>query len=238
MTRVRMTTLAVLLALAAVACDSTEDGVTTTVAATVVPTTTTATSAASTTTLSEFGSVDARDVAVAYFAAYNEGDVDAVVALFGPDATFSDNFGSQGRAAWEQLLVWNAAQGTVLGPPSCLLAEELVGVSVRLVCSHGNSGAAVQAVDGPAVPIRLTLEITPEGIVDWKSIFEQPDFNVVGIPFSDWMATHHPDIVAGVEFGNWSSVEQAEQNGILNAEYAAEWRVYLDANDCAYDEGC
>lgn len=242
MTRVRMTTLAVLLALAAAACGSSEDGVTTTAAATLAPTTTTATTAAPTeapiTTLVGFDVVDARNVSDAYFAAYNAGDVDAVVALFESDAEFSGFFGSLSRADWEQLTVWNTAQGTVLSTPSCLLAEELLGVSVRLVCSYDNSGAVVQAVDGPAVPIRLTLTFTPEGIADWSREFGDPDFNVVGIPFSEWMTTHHPDIAESVEFGNWSSVEGAEQNGILTAQYAAEWRVYLDANDCGYDDGC
>ena len=243
MTRRRMTTLAVLLALAAVACDSAEGGVATSAATsspttTAAPTTTAPTTTLPTTTLPGFDALDARDIANAYFAAYNEGDVDAVVALFEPDTQFSDNFGSQSRAAWEQLLVWNAAQGTVLGPPSCLLAEEIVGVSVRLVCSHDNLDVLVQAVDGPAVPIRLTLEITPEGIVDWKSIFGQPNFNEVGVPFADWMTTHHPDVASGVGFGNWSSVQGAEQNGILTSQYADEWRVYLDANDCGYKDGC
>ena len=199
---------------------------------------TAAPTAAPTTTLPQFGTADARSVALAYFAAYNAGDVDAVVGLFVPDAEFSTSLGSLGPAEWEQLLVWNAAQGTALSEPSCLLAEELVGISVRLVCSHVNRDALVQAVDSPAVPIRLTLVITPEGIADWKSIFGPPDFNDVGIPFSRWMVTHHPDVAPALEFGAWSSVGEAEQIGILTAQYAAEWRVYLDANDCGYDDGC
>lgn len=210
------------------------------------PTTIADSTTAPTTTPPGFATADARSVALAYFAAYNEGDVDAVVALFEPDATFSTDLGSFDRAEWEQLLVWNAAQGTFLSPPSCLLAEEIVGVSVRLVCSHDNVEALVQAVDSPAVPIRLTLVITPDGIVDWKSQIDNlsevgergPDFNEAGIPFSEWMMTHHPDIAASVGFGNWASVEEAERNGILTAQYAAEWAAYLDANGCAYDDGC
>lgn len=216
-------------------------------ASTVAPTTIADTTAAPTTTLQGFGTEDARDVATAYFEAYNEGDFDAVVALFDPDATFSSLLGPLDRASWEQLLAWNAAQGTSLSPPSCLLADQVVGVSVRLICSHNNIDALVQAVDSPAVPIRLTLVITPDGIVDWKSMLDDPsgpvgerapDFNEAGIPFSEWMMTHHPDIAGSVAFGNWSSVEEAEQNGILTAQYAAEWAVYLTANGCAYDDGC
>ncbi len=243
-----MTVLAVFLALVAVACGSSDDVTSTTMATgtveTEAPTTAVATTiAASTTsptaTLPAIDVLDARDVAAAYFEAYNEGDLDAVVAFFEPDAEFLGQFGSLTRAEWEQLLVWNLAQGTVLSPPSCLLADEFVGVSVRLVCDHGNSGAVTQAVDGPAVAIRLTMTFTPEGISDWKRTFgEGPDFNEVGIPFSEWMTTHHPDVAESVEFGNWNSVEQAERNGILTAQYGAVWRVYLDANDCGYDEDC
>ena len=52
------------------------------------------------------------------------------------------------------------------------------------------------------------------------------------------MMTHHPDIAESVAFGNWSSIQEAEQNGILTAQYATEWAVYLAANDCGYDDGC
>ena len=215
-------------------------------ASTAAPTTVAASTAAPTTTLPGFGAADATEVAAAYYAAYNEGAFDAVIALFEPDATFSHPLGPSDRASWEQLLVWNAAQGTSLSPPRCLLSEEIVGVSVRLVCSHNNLDALVQAVDSPAVPIRLTLVITPDGIVGWNSLFDNlsevgergPDFNEAGIPFSEWMLTHHPDIAESVAFGTWSSVDEAEQNGILTAQYAAEWAAYLDANECAYDDGC
>lgn len=248
MNRPRMLILVTLLALVAVACGSSVDDVSTTGAtpapttsapgSTTAPTTTDAATAAPTTTTAEFGVLEARDAAAAYFEAFNQGDPDAVFAMFESDAEFSGQFGPLGRDEWEQLLVWNTAQGTVLGTPSCLLAEELVGVSVRLVCSYGNSGAVVQAVDGPAVPIRLTLVFVPEGISAWSRIFENPSFNEVGIPFSEWMTTHHPDIAPDVEFDSWSSVEGAERNGLLTAEYAAAWRVYLDANECKYSDGC
>lgn len=243
----RMKVLAVLLALVASACGSSEDAVTTaapttTAASTAAPTTTAATStvAPTTTAPDSFDAEDAKDVASAYFEAYNDHDLDAVYTLLTPDIEFSGSFfGSMSRPAWEQLLVWNAAQGTVLGIPNCLVAEELVDVSTRLVCSYGHSDAAIQAVDAQAVPMRLTLVITPDGIADWsRDIDGPPSFIEVGRPFDRWMRIHHPDVAEDVEFDNWNSVEGAEQNGILTAEYAALWRVYLDEEGCRYDERC
>lgn len=156
------------------------------------------------------------------------------------DATFSNNFGSQDRTDWEQLLAWNTAQSTALSPRDCRVDDEVPGVSVKLYCPHDNLDALVQAVDGPPVPIGLTLVVAPDGIRRWTSIFGDPDFNVVGRPFTAWMTANHLDIAeAGtVGFGNWTTTEEAEQNGTLTAQYAAEWAAYLQANDCAYDDGC
>lgn len=162
-------------------------------------------------------------------------------ALFEPEATFASNLGPQDRADWGRLLAWNAAQGTALiQGADCAVSEEVAGVSVRLVCPHDNLDAVVQAVGSPSVPIRLTLLITPAGIVEWRSIFGTPDFNEVGRPFAAWMIANHPDIVeaATVGFGNWDSVREAEQNGILTAQYALEWATYLEESNCAYDDGC
>jgi hypothetical protein len=52
------------------------------------------------------------------------------------------------------------------------------------------------------------------------------------------MKENHPDDRDTSGFGNWTSIEEAEQNGTLTAQYAAEWAAYLEANDCGYDDGC
>ena len=192
-----------------------------------------------TTTASAFTVDEALAVTDAYFEAYNAGDVEAVLALFEPDATFfNDPFGWQTRADWEQLLVWNAAQGTTLSPPECTVTAEVPGVSVTVSCPHSNLDVLVQAVDGPPVPINLGLIVTPDGIRNWVSSFGQPDFNTVGIPFEGWMQRNHPEDVSAVGFGNWSSVEEAEQNGVLTAQYADEWAAFLEGNGCNYRDDC
>ena len=214
---------------------TTSPATTTTTAST---TTTTVPATTTTTNVPAFSSDDALAVTDTYFEAYNAGDVEAVLALFEPDATFSDNFGSQTRADWEQLLVWNAAQGTALSPPNCTVTAEVSGVAVTVSCPHNNLDALVQAVDSPPVPINLTLTVAPDGISDWVSIFGNPDFNTVGIPFDSWMTVNHPEDLEAVGFGNWTTVDEAEENGILTARYAAEWATYLNDNGCGYSDGC
>jgi hypothetical protein len=188
-------------------------------------------------TTPSFTGDDALSVADTYFEAYNAGDADAVLALFEPDATFLDNFGAQTPTDWE-ILVWSVAQGTALTAPDCTVTEEVSGESITVSCRHSTLDALVQAVDGPPVPIRVTLVIAPEGIREETSIFGSPDFNTVAIPFENWMTENHEEDVGNVGFGNWSSVEEAEQNGILFAQYAEEWATYLEANGCTYLDGC
>jgi len=159
-----------------------------------------------------FASADGLSVADAYFEAYNAGDVEAVLALFEPDATFSGDFGPWVRADWEQLLVWNAAQGTALTAPDCIAVDEVAGESVTVSCPHENLDALVQAHAACGVPIQLTLTVTPDGISDWVSFFGDPNFDVVGVPFTSWVSREHPEDVDAVRFGNWTSVEEAKQN--------------------------
>ena len=189
-----------------------------------------------TATVPAFSSDDALAVTDAYFEAYNAGDVEAVLALFEPDATFSGAI--ETRADWEEIFVWNAAQGTVLSPPNCRVTGEVSGVAVTVFCPYNNFDALVQAVDGPHVTINLTLTVAPDGISDWVSSITQPDFTTVSIPFESWMTVNHPEDLEAVGAGNWTTVDEAEENGILTARYAAEWATYLNDNGCGYSDGC
>jgi ketosteroid isomerase-like protein len=230
--------MAVCLAVVAAACSSSDGETATTTSDTTATTATTTTTTTPTTTVPAFSSDDALSVTNAYFEAYNSGDVSAVIGLFATDATFADNFGLQTPESWQQLLAWNAAQGTVLSPPDCTVTEADLGVSVTVACPHTNLGVLVQAVDGPPVPINLTLTITPDGVSQWRSIFGNPDFNTVAKPFDDWMTVNHPEDFDNVGFGKWTTVNEAEENGIRTARYAADWATYLNDNGCGYSDGC
>ena len=73
-------------------------------------------------------------------------------------------------------------------------------------------------------------------IREWIWDFGSPDFNAVGVPFHIWMSENHPEGLGG--FGNWTTVEEAEQNGVRTARYAAEWATFLEENGCRYRDGC
>ncbi|MGI9608391.1 MAG: hypothetical protein ACR2P0_19835 [Acidimicrobiales bacterium] len=184
------------------------------------------------TTVPVVTSQEALAVADAYFAAFAAGDYEALMALFVPDPEFDGQFGI---ADDEQVFAWNAAQGTTLSQGDCttLDVDQLV-----VSCSTLNHDALVQAVDGPPVPIQVFLTISPDGITRESASFGSPDFNSVFTPFQAWMAVNHPQAVDSIGFGNWTSLEEAEENGRLTARYAAEWADYLEANGCAYNEGC
>ena len=237
--RTRMTMMiGICVTVAMTACSGDDAGSDTTAAPTTTTTiATTTTVRVTTTSVPVFTAEDALGVANAYFASYNAGDVEAVLALFEPDATFTDNFGATSAEDWEQLLVWNAAQGTALSESDCDAVPDNAGGMI-VSCPHTNLDALVQAVAGPPVPIDMTLTITSEGISQWIWFFGSPDFNAVGRPFSRWMNANHPEKTEAVGFGNWSTAEEARENGLLTAQYAAEWATYLTENNCSYLEGC
>jgi hypothetical protein len=184
---------------------------------------------------SVFGSAEALEIANVYFAANSAGDFAALRALFVPDAAFTGPFGI---AVDESLFAWNAVQGTTVSPPDCTAVDGAVRGTMTVSCRAFNHDALVQAVDGPPVPIQLTLTITPEGIVEESGSFGQPNFKTVGDPFDGWMRETHSEDAGVVGFGRWATIEEAEQNGILTVQYAAEWAAYLEANGCEYDDDC
>lgn len=48
----------------------------------------------------------------------------------------------------------------------------------------------------------------------------------------------HPEAAASLGFGNWTSVDEATQNGALTAFYSGLWAEYLTARACGYREAC
>ena len=230
-----LTIMAVGLAVVGAACSS-SDGETAT-----TPSGSTATTAvtATTTKVPAFGAADALSVTEAYFEAFNSGDGAAALALLTADARLSDSFiGLWTAQDWEMLTIWNTAQGTILASPSCAVVDEVEGESATISCQSANSDALVQAVGAIPVPANVTTLVSPEGISSFRFDYGDPFFDDVGNPFDTWMAANHPEDVEAVGFGNWTSVEEAQQNGELTAEYAAEWAAYVDANDCDYRLTC
>jgi hypothetical protein len=180
---------------------------------------------------------EALAVSDAYFAAYEAGDVDAMMALLTPDARITDGLGPSTHEARTRLLAYKVAEGTVFTARECSVVSELA-TDVTLQCKYGHHDYTAQVVDGPVVPHTLTMVVTDAGVTRLADIFGDPNFNVVGNPFTVWMAVHHPDAVSEVEFGNWSSAEEAREVGVLAAQYADEWAKYLEENGCLFSDGC
>ena len=77
-------------------------------------------------------------------------------------------------------------------------------------------------------PQQLSLVITRDGISELA--FEYPpNFGINSFAMTGSLLNHNEDS-QGVEFGDWNSVEEAEQGGKLRAQYVAEWAADLEAN--------
>ena len=167
----------------------------------------------------------------------NAGNDEVVLGLFAPGVFIWDSIeGGWTLDEWTMLLAWNTAQGSTYTPQECSVSEDDPGVSVTVTCSTGSRDAPTQAVDSPPVPTNVVAIVTTEGITDIRFRYSEPDFNHVGTPMRVWMIVNHPEIVeAGTfGFGNWATLEEATENGLLTAQYAAEWATYLTENDCTY----
>ncbi len=135
------------------------------------------------------------------------------------------------------LLAWNTAQGSIYTPQECRAVEIDPGV-FRVICSTGHRDAATQTVDSPPVPTDLIAVVTADGISEMTFRYGSLDFNHVGDPFTAWMGVNHSSYLEDIGFGNWATVEEAKANGLLTAQYAAEWATYLTENGCTYLDGC
>jgi hypothetical protein len=52
------------------------------------------------------------------------------------------------------------------------------------------------------------------------------------------MMVNHPEDMSSVEFGSWSTIEEAKQVGESVAVLSQRWADYLTANGCSYLDDC
>ena len=176
----------------------------------------------------------------AFYVAYNAGESDEVLALFSADATFRNNFtGSTNTEDSEMVLVWDAAQGTELTSGGCTVTPTEPRQLLNVLCVGETRDALSQALGTSAVPTRVLMAVTPEGITRLEYTFGQPDFETKGIPFDRWMDVHHSgDAEAAAGFGHWTTVDEARAFGHIRAQYAREWAEYLKQNHCTDRDNC
>lgn len=162
--RVGLAAMVGAILMVAAACSGSDESASTqgaTSTTTSVATTTTVSS--TTTTVPAVSSQDALAATDAYFAAFNAGDADAVLALLTTDGSFTDRFGSGGQANDLDIadeLASFTAQGTVLTSPSCTPAENQPVEGTTLSCDYETLDALTQAVDALPVPTTATFTVT------------------------------------------------------------------------------
>jgi hypothetical protein len=169
------------------------------------------------------------EVADAYFAAYNSGDADAVLALFTDDATYSDNLTSDARPnGWELDVVWRLAQGETLSSPDCTLVEEVPGLTVTITCAHETVDAPIRETGSAAVQTTTTMILTPDGISELSQRYAGSHFQRTGNPFVAWMVANHPGDADAAGCCAGSTVEESIARGELRAAYATRWAAQLE----------
>ena len=135
--------------------------------------------------------------------------------------------------AWRRVSELPAEPQTLPG-----LADEQPEQGTTLSCDHDSLAPAQQAVDGTPIPTTTSFTIMSLGISEINETYGTIDYTTVGRPFGTWMRANRPDDAANVGFRTWTSIEDARSNGALQAKYAQEWPTYLEANGCAYNDGC
>jgi len=185
-------------------------------AASVVPTTLTG--------IEGMTSGEALSVAGSYFTVFNAGDADAVLALLTSDVVVADSMvGEWGPGEWERLLTWDTAQGTTYGPVECQVTDRTPDdFTVR--CVTDTLQAVDRAVNSSPVAATITMVVNSDGLSD-VSFLHGPG-ETAAVPFEAWMAVQFPDDPDAASFGAWTSIEEAEQNGLLRVQRAEEWVLF------------
>lgn len=200
-----------------------------------------------------FAADAAAAVADDYIATFNEGDIDAVMALFTSDVdiTFAGYTGQKPveleRDTFEALVSWWQAQGTTLTAPDCVVTGGVPGVRATVVCSYLTIDAPTRAVGATPFPSTTTMEITRKGIRSFHQAVGQPDLYGVEAPFERWMQEHHFDDRDMVYFFTLTTSDEgqtfvprtharteAAALGRARERFAEEWAAYLATNGCDY----
>jgi hypothetical protein len=180
---------------------------------------------------------EAETVTENFFDALNSLDPDAAMALLSADVVISDDLvGEVSSVEYSNILTWNAAQGTTYAPQVCRYLEGIQPLTVLAVCETSVVNAENQALGRGGIPVTVAITIGAGGIEELSGDYGAPTFSYLGDPFERWVAANHPGDEANLVWGD--TQEEALVNGLMLAEYAAEWAEFLDANDCEFNEGC
>ena len=174
---------------------------------------------------------EAEAVGEDYFVVFNEGDAEAVFALFAPDANFVGNDGAATAEAFREMLHWDTAQGTQQSTPECSTTAADSDAPVKVTCRYDHFDALMQAADTDPVSYATTLTIEDGLIIDLDKRRVAGGFaGSATTQFDLWMGQNHPDDKATAGCCGWDSVEDATASGQLRARYAEEWATSLESS--------
>ena len=177
---------------------------------------------------------DPAAISRAWIDAFNDGDTERALGLLTPDASLSEFYTGMSSefdiidpAFHEQQLAWETAQGSTLVGPECLVTGDAPEAGTMVVCEFGWHPIVEQAIGDTPIPTVLTLVVTEDGI--HSMAFEYPpEFQPAG--FEQWLRINHAEDVQKVTYGDWSSVAEAREGGLLRAQYAQEWAAFLETS--------
>lgn len=172
---------------------------------------------------------DATETTDAYFAAYDDGDVEGMLDLLAPDAEVGFPGEPLPVEAWRLIHEYKVAEGTQMLTRDCTTEEVDDRDAVAVDCDYAQHEYVSRAVDGPVVPTTMTVVVGPDGIELLEQEFGGPDFTVYYGPFLAWVEAHHPEDADDVAFVQ-ESAEDARRAGALAAQYADEWAAWLADN--------
>lgn len=198
------------------------------------------------------------DVAQAFFAAYDDGDVAGIVEMLAIDAeiqaggrlqvTGTDNevtVRSLTPEGSEPYWTFSTAAEAQVTDVMCTAAKvfdaetgDLLAVAgtAVVVCEYQWADALITALGAEPALQRSTMTVTSDGISVISFELQTGPFREIGPAFHSWLfATgKHDDFPSQPPSTN----QEAHDAGRLWAKYAKEWAAFLEEHGCSYGTEC
>jgi hypothetical protein len=169
-----------------------------------------------------------------YIEAYNQGDVEAVLAyMAAEEGTYAFRtdppdtlFALTGYDDVTNLVAWQVASETQLLAPHCMV----VGATPRgkvVDCTYLVEDAVRHTRGYTPLPGTLLVTVDPDGaFVDYESLVMLRSGSAFG-EYLDWLAAAHPDDVEIAARIEWETREEAIESGRARIKYLDEWSAAL-----------
>lgn len=184
------------------------------------------------TTAPALSEADAVAVAERYFADFNAGDVDAVLAAYTSDIVVTEPWESYSADEWALQVTYYIAGEWEHQIDECTPFIDADGVSVR--CSGRSWNPLERAIAGEGVDTIVTLEVTEDGISAITVGIGGRDFTSAADAWDSWREAQ------GIEFDGWGSYttpEEAVLAGENELMFTRQWQQFvIDAVTATIDD--